>query len=116
MRHRHKGKTLDRASQPRSLMLRNLAASVLLYERVTTTVGRGKAVRSMVERAITLGKAGTLTSRRSLLRVLPVKNAVSKVMEDLGPRYKDRNGGYTRIVKLPRRQGDAAERVRIELV
>ncbi len=116
MRHRQKGKTLDRASQPRALMLRNLAASVLLYEKVTTTNARGKAVRSIVERAITVGKVGTISSRRKLLQVLPVKNAVVKVMEDLAPRYKDRKGGYTRIIKLPRRLGDAAERVRIELV
>ena len=116
MRHRLKGKTLDRARQPRALMLRNLAASVLLYEHVTTTVARGQAVRGLVEKAITTGKVGTLKSRRELLSILPVKNAVTKVMEDLGPRYRDRRGGYTRITKLPRRLGDAAELVRIELV
>lgn len=116
MRHRHKNKTLDRARQPRALMLRNLASSVLLYEHVTTTIARGKAVRQLVEHAITVGKDGTLKSRRELLRVLPVKNAVSKVMEDLGPRYKERTSGFTRITHLPRRQGDAAEMVRIELV
>lgn len=116
MRHRVKGKILDRKSQPRSLMLRNLAASVLLYEHVTTTEARGKAVRTLVENAIRVGRENTVQTRRALLAILPVKSAAAKVVEELGPRYKDRKGGYTRITKLNRRQGDAAQMVRIELV
>lgn len=116
MRHRKKGKTLDRKKQPRELMLRNLAASVLLYERVTTTRAKGQAVRPLVEHCIRVGRDGNLLARRKLLEFLPVKNAVKKVMDELGPRYKDRNGGYTRTTKLVRRAGDAAEMVQIELV
>ncbi len=116
MRHRKVGKTLDRKAQPRSLMLRNLAASVLLYEQVTTTDARAKAVRSVVEHMITIGRSGGLKARRELSAVLPVKKAVVKVMEELGPRYKDRQGGYCRVTKLPARRGDAAKLVRLELV
>ena len=116
MRHRHKGKTLDRKAQPRRLMLRNLAASVILYEQVTTTPARAKAVQGIVERAITVGRTGSLIARRRLLSVLPVPSAVAKVIEELSPRYRERAGGYSRIVKLGRRQGDAAEVVRLELI
>lgn len=116
MRHRHKGKTLDRKAQPRNLMLRNLACSVLLYEQVTTTKAKARAVQSIVEKAITVGKAGSLTARRRLVEVLPTKNAVAKVLEELAPKYSTRTGGYSRIVNLGRRQGDAAEMVRIELI
>ncbi|OGL87217.1 50S ribosomal protein L17 [Candidatus Uhrbacteria bacterium RIFCSPLOWO2_02_FULL_48_12] len=116
MRHRHKGKTLDRKAQPRNLMLRNLASSLILYEKVTTTTARAKAVKSMVERLISLGRKGDLAARRELLRILPVKNAAAKVVEDLGPRYKNRTGGYSRIIKLSRRLGDNAKTVRLELI
>ncbi len=116
MRHRHKGKTLDRARAPRNAMLKNLASSLLLYERITTTPARSKAVRSIVEHAITTGKKNSLQARRQLLATLPVKSATTKVLEDLAPRYKDRQGGYTRVTRLPRRLGDAAERVRVELI
>ena len=116
MRHRHKGKTLDRQAQPRNLMLRNLAASLILYEKVVTTNARAKAVRSIVERAITIGRPGDLPARGRLHKIVPVKNAVAKILEDLGPRYKERNGGYSRIIKLTKRQGDAASLVHLELV
>jgi large subunit ribosomal protein L17 len=116
MRHRNKGRILDRKKAPREAMLKNLASSVLLYEHVTTTFAKGKEVRSLVEKSITLGRRGTLAARRELLRTLPVKSAVTKVIEDLGPRYKDRQGGYTRTTRLPRRQGDAAVMIRIDLV
>jgi large subunit ribosomal protein L17 len=116
MRHRHKGKTLDRARQPRRLMLRNLAASVILYEKVTTTPARAKAVQPIVERAVTLGRRGGLVARRRLQQVLPVRSAVAKTVEVLGARYQGRSGGYTRVVRLGRRRGDGAEVVRLELV
>lgn len=116
MRHRHKGKTLDRKAQPRNLMLRNLASSLILYEKVTTTDARAKSVKSLVERLISLGRKGDLAARRELLRVLPVKNSVIKIIEDLGPRYKNRAGGYIRITKLSRRLGDNAKTMRLELI
>lgn len=98
------------------MMLRNLASSVLMYEKVKTTEAKAKAVRSIVERVITKAKKGDLTSRRQLISILPQELAVKKAMDVLGQRYAERNGGYTRIVKLGNRQGDGAEVVQIELV
>jgi len=116
MRHRVKKKTLDRKKAPREMMLRNLASSILIYEKVKTTEAKAKVVRSWVERAITVAKKGDLTSRRTLIATLPQKMAVKKSMEVLGARYKERVGGYTRIIKLGARQGDGAKMVQIELV
>jgi large subunit ribosomal protein L17 len=116
VRHRKKGKILSRKKEPREMMLRNLASSVLIYEKVKTTETKAKAVRSLVEKVITIAKQGNLTSRRRLIAILPQKNAVKKAMEVLGKRYKDKKGGYTRIVKIGARQGDGAEIVQIELV
>ena len=98
------------------MMLAQLAVSVLLYEKVRTTEAKAKAVRAIVERAIARGRENTLTSRRYLLSMLPSKSAVDKVLEVLGPKYKERKGGYTRIVKAGRRKGDGAPIVFIELV
>lgn len=116
MRHRKKGKILDRKKAPREAMLRNLASSILIYEKVKTTKAKAKAVKPMVEKLITASKNGDLTSRRKLIDALPQKLAVKKAMEVLGPRYKERSGGYTRIVKLGTRQGDGAEIAQIELI
>jgi large subunit ribosomal protein L17 len=117
MRHRKKGKILDRKIGPRKALLRNLAASLIIYEKIKTTRAKAKAVRPIVEKLITKGKRGTtLEIRRELLKYLYLKNAVRKILEDLGPRYKNRPGGYTRIVNLGRRQGDGGEIVQIELV
>jgi large subunit ribosomal protein L17 len=116
MRHRKKQNTLGREKQPRELMLRNLAASIIMYEKVKTTEAKAKAVRGLVERSITTAKKGDLTARRRLLSVLPQTLAVKKLMEVLGERYQERPGGYTRIIKLGTRQGDGAETVQIELV
>lgn len=116
MRHRKKTKVLDRKKQPREMMLRNLASSVIIYEKVKTTEAKAKAVRSLVEKAITTSKKGDLTARRRLIEILPQKMAIKKLMEVLGKRYQERKGGYTRLVKLGARQGDGAEMVLIELV
>lgn len=116
MRHRNTSVILDRKKGPRELMLRNLAGSVILYEKITTTLAKAKAVRSLVEHAITVAKQGDLNARRTLLKVLPMKNAARKVFEDLAPRYKARSSGYTRIIKVGPRSGDGAAVARIELV
>lgn len=116
MRHRVKVKKLDRKKAPREMMLRNLASSILIYEKVKTTKAKAKAVKPLVEKLITASKKGDLTARRRLISVLPQKNAVAKAMEVIGDRYKERPGGYTRIIKLGVRQGDGAEMVQIELV
>ncbi len=116
MRHRNNTKILDRKKGPRELMLRNLAASILMYEKVKTTEAKAKAVKPMVEKLITTAKKGDLTARRKLISVLPQEKAVRKLMEVLGSKYKERNGGYTRIVKMGNRAGDGAKIVQIELV
>lgn len=116
MRHRNSGKILDRKKGPREALLRNLATSIVLFEKVKTTKAKAKAVRPLVERMITTGKVGGLVSRRKLSSFFYSENAAKKVMEELGPRYKDRTGGYTRITNLLRREGDGAEMVQIELV
>ncbi len=116
MRHRKSTPTLDRKKGPRTSLLRNLTMSVVLYEKVKTTRAKARAVRPLVERAITIGKVGTLAARRKLIGTFYHPNAVKKVVEVLAPRYKDRNGGYTRTTALGRRQGDGAEIVQIELV
>ncbi|MFA5753804.1 MAG: 50S ribosomal protein L17 [Patescibacteria group bacterium] len=116
MRHRNKNKILDRQKGPRELMLRNLASSIILYEKVKTTKAKAQAVRPLVEKMITSAKAGDLNARRGLIKVLLQKNAVRKAIEVLGVRYKTRQGGYTRTIKLGVRQGDGAEMVQIELV
>ncbi|MDD2353957.1 MAG: 50S ribosomal protein L17 [Patescibacteria group bacterium] len=116
MRHRNKNKILDREKGPRELMLRNLASSIILYEKVKTTKAKAKAVRPLVERMITSAKAGDLSARRGLIKVLLQKNSVKKTMDVLAKRYLERPGGYTRIVKLGARKGDGAEMVQIELV
>lgn len=116
MRHRIKKTTLGRPKAHREMMLRNLAASILIYERVNTTLAKAKAVRTMVERSITVAKKNDLTARRNLIQVFPQRNAVNKAMEVLGKRYETREGGYTRIVKLPPRAGDGASMALIELV
>ena len=116
MRHRKTTKILDRKKAPREAMLRNLATSVILHEKVKTTSAKAKAVKPLVEKAITTGKEPTLTARRKLLKFFYTEHPVNKILEVLGPKYLERPGGYTRIVKLGTRQGDGAQMVQIELV
>jgi len=116
MRHRNKGRVLGKEKAPREALLRNLAASIVLYEKVKTTEAKAKEVRSMVEKAITVGKSSDLHSRRKLEKIFYTDGPVRKIIEVLGPKYKDRKGGYTRITKIGPRQGDAAKMVQIELV
>lgn len=116
MRHRNKKKILDRKAAPRKAMLAQLAASVILYEKVKTTDAKAKAVKSVVEKLVTKGATNTLNNRRYLLKHLQTKSAVDKILEVLGPKYKERPGGYTRIVKIGKRRGDGANIVQIEFV
>jgi len=116
MRHRKKGKILDRKTAARGMLLRNLASSLLIYEKVKTTQAKAKALRPFVEKLITVARGGNLEARRKLIQALPQKMAIKKAMEVLGERYKTRPGGYTRIVKLGNRQGDGADVAQIELV
>jgi large subunit ribosomal protein L17 len=98
------------------MMLRNMASSVLIYEKISTTEAKAKAVKPMVEKVITIAKNGDLTARRRLIEILPQKMAVRKCMDILGKRYAGRKGGYTRIIKLGSRQGDGAGMVQLELM
>lgn len=116
MKHRRKQVTLDRKRGPRKALLRGLATSVILYENVNTTLAKAKAVKPIVERLITVGRVKTLNSRRQLMRTLTVESAVNKILVELGPRYAERKGGYTRIIKLGARKGDGAEIAQIQLV
>ncbi len=116
MRHKNKVKTLDRTKEARELMLRNLASSIIIYEKVKTSEAKAKAVKPMLEKIITTAKKGDLASRRNLLKVLLQPQAIKKAMEVLGDRYKERPGGYCRIIKIGPRQGDGAKMVQIELV
>lgn len=116
MRHRNKVKTLGRSASARKALLRDLATSVIVYEKIETTEAKAKAVRPVVEKLITKAGKGTLAARRELLAFFTTEQPVNKLMDVIGPRYVERPGGYTRIQKLRTRQGDAAKVVSLELV
>ena len=125
MRHRVKKKHFDRTKEQRKALYRSLARALILEERIVTGVERAKALRPFIERLITLAKKAETTEdnvkklhyRRQALSLLPDKEAVAKLFEDIGPRFVERNGGYVRIVKLPNsRRGDSAEQAVIEFV
>ncbi len=116
MRHRKKVNSLSRNKDHRRALMKNLAESVILHEGINTTLAKAKAIRPYVERLITKAKANDLAAYRYLLERLPTKNSAKKALEVLAPKYKDRNGGYLRIVKLPPRKGDGAKMARIEFV
>jgi large subunit ribosomal protein L17 len=100
----------------RGAMLRNLATSLLKHERIETTEARAKELSAIAEKMITLGKQGDLSARRNALSYLMEEDVVTKLFETIAPKYADRQGGYTRIMKKGFRRGDAAEVVLIELV
>lgn len=116
MRHQRKGRRFDMQPSHRRQMLANLACSVLEHGRIKTTEARAKEVKPLVEKMITMGKAGDLHSRRVAISQLHNKKISYKLFNEIAPRYADRPGGYTRIVRLGPRLGDAAEMVYLELV
>jgi large subunit ribosomal protein L17 len=116
MRHQVKGRKLRRPTAHRRALLRNLVTSFLEKERVRTTLAKAKEVRPLAEKMITLGRRGTLHARRQVLAFLKKEAVVTKVFDDLGPRFGQRPGGYSRIVKLGRRMGDGAQLAMLELV
>lgn len=116
MRHRVGGSKLKRDIGSRKALLKNLVTSVIEQERVVTTVTKAKAVKPLVEKMITLGKRDTLHARRQAAAFLETPAAVKKLFDKLGTRFGQRNGGYTRIVRLGWRKGDGAEQAIIELV
>jgi len=116
MRHRNAGFKLGRNTGHRRALLRNLVTSVIIEDRVETTVAKAKAVRPLVEKMITLGKKGDLHSRRQALAFLTTDDSVTRLFEVVAPRYGDRQGGYLRIVKTGFQKGDGAEKAFIELL
>ena len=117
MRHRKTNtSTFGLRYGPRKALLRSLVHSLVEKERIKTTLPKAKSIRPLVEKAITLGQKGTVHSRRVLLAKYPNKKTVSKIVDDLAKRFKDRPGGYTRIVKLGYRKGDQAKKALIEFV
>ncbi len=116
MRHLVKKKKLGRASAPRRALLRNLVTSFLEKERIRTTLVKAKATRPLAEKMITLARKDTLHAKRQALSFIYKKPVVKKLFEELGPRFSERPGGYTRIVKIGPRAGDGAEMAILELI
>ncbi len=116
MRHKVAGSNLSRPTGHRMSLYHNLTTELLAHERIVTTVTKAKEVRGMAEKVITLGKEGSLHSRRQALVLVHDRKVVDKVFDELAKKYADRSGGYTRILKLGPRKGDAAPMAIIELV
>ncbi len=116
MRHRKKGRKLSRTLSHRKALLRNLAISLIMNGKIVTTEPKAKELRRVVEKLISKAKEGTLHVRRQVIAFIPHKEAVRKLFNEIAPRYKDRNGGYTRILKIGEREGDSAFMALIELV
>ncbi len=116
MRHRKGGFKLGRNTSHRRALLRNLVTSIILNDRIQTTITKCKASRPLVEKMVTLGKNGSVHARRQALAYLMTPEAVDRLFKTVAPRYTERPGGYTRIVRIGQRQGDAAEIAYIELL
>lgn len=116
MRHRKSGRKLNRTSSHRKAMFANMAAALIKHEQIVTTLPKAKELRSVVDKVITLGKRGDLHARRQAISKVRDVEMVKKLFDILGPRYAERNGGYTRVLKAGFRYGDNAPMAVIELV
>jgi large subunit ribosomal protein L17 len=116
MRHRKDHRKLSRTSSHRKALLRNLITSLFMYERIETTVAKAKEARRLGERMITFAKRGDVAARRHVARFVHGDDVVRKLFDTVAPWYSERNGGYTRIIKVGRRLGDAGETALLELV
>jgi len=116
MRHRKSGRQLSRNSSHRWALMRNLVTALLRHEKIQTTDPKAKELRRWADRVITLGKEGSLHARRQVLGIVQDKAVVRKLFDTIAPRFKERPGGYTRIIKIGWRRGDAAQMSLIELV
>jgi large subunit ribosomal protein L17 len=116
MRHRRSGRKLGRDASHRKALYANLTSALIEHGRIKTTVAKAKEVRPVAEQMITLGRRGDVHSRRQALKLLRSQDVVHKLFSEVGPRFADRPGGYSRIVRIGPRQGDAAEMVYLELV
>jgi len=116
MRHQKEGRKLGRTASHRKALLRNMVSSLLEFEKIETTDAKAKELRKVADKMITWGKRGDLHARRLSLRVISSTKIVQKLFNDIAPRFKERQGGYTRIVKVGRRKGDNAPLSIIELI
>jgi large subunit ribosomal protein L17 len=116
MRHLKQGRKLGRTTAHRKALLRNLATALLEHERIVTTEPKAKELRRVADKLVTLGKRGDLHARRQALQVVHSNAVVRKLFNDIAPRFAERNGGYTRVLRLGYRPGDAAAMAVIELV
>ena len=116
MRHRVRGRKLGRTTAHRTAMFRNQLTALFTHERIVTTVAKAKELRPLAERMVTLARTGSLPARRKVLTMVPDKDVVRRLFDDIAPRFMDRPGGYTRIMRLGRRRGDGAEMAIIEFV
>ena len=116
MRHRVHGRKLGRTSAHRKAMFRNQLTALFTHERIVTTVAKAKELQPIAERMVTLARAGSLPARRKVLTMVPDKEVVRRLFEDIAPRFMSRPGGYTRVLRMGRRRGDGAELALIELV
>ncbi|KPJ78064.1 MAG: 50S ribosomal protein L17 [Gemmatimonas sp. SG8_23] len=116
MRHRKKGRQLSRTRSHRKATLRNLATSLFRHERIETTTAKAKELRPYAERLITLARRGDVHARRLAAAKIQDRQVLGKLFDEIAPRYAERPGGYTRVLKLGNRKGDAAEMSLIELV
>ena len=116
MRHRKTGRKLNRNSPQRNSLKKSLAISIIEHESVSTTLAKAKEIRRFLEPLVTLAKENTVANQRLAFSKLRSKEAVSKLFDELGPRYKDRPGGYLRVIKSGLRNGDKAPRAQVEFV
>ena len=116
MRHKVSGRKFDRAGDERQALLRGLVTDLMRHERMRTTEAKAKEARPIAEKMITLGKHGTMHARRQALAYMNDKDVVKKLFDEIAPRFADRPGGYTRIIKLGPRNGDGASMAQLELV
>lgn len=116
MRHNVKGRKLGRTTSHRTALFRNQLASLMVHQRIVTTLEKAKELRPLAERMVTQGKRGTLHARRQVQRWIPDRDLVKKVFDDIAPRFSERPGGYLRITKLGPRKGDGAEMAVLEFV
>jgi len=116
MRHLREGRKLKRISSHRRALLRNMVASLLEFEKIETTDAKAKELRKITDRMITWGKRGDLHARRQVLKIIRNKRVIQKLFAEIAPRFRERSGGYTRIIKTGRRKGDNASLSIIELI
>lgn len=116
MRHAVRGRKLGRTPSHRTALFRNQLASLIENERITTTVAKAKELRPIIEKCVTQGKRGTVHARRLVRRWVPKRENVKKLFDEIAPRMEDRDGGYTRVLKLGPRKGDGADMAIIEFV